>query len=176
MWRFPFLVALCLLLTSCNFYPHGMSEYSDYIAIRDNLGILMHTEGKAPEMVLSQTVGIEMLVDNRIYGSWSLTEDVESFIIQEDGTFIFIAPSGEKSIETFMWSSGNVFSIIYDDGAFDIFRFDMLDANWAYITIYTSDSNEPLVFIAQRYLSTDYRNTNYNGYNGYKSEGFTSRR
>lgn len=127
-----------------------MKEYADYIG-NEHLGILMQTEGKPPMLVVSQTIGIETLIDNRIVGQWTFGDGLVNLDIRNDGTVTTTTPSGKVRSAIYEWYNGQILAVFYGDQHFDILNFHMIDPDWAYVTIVSDDSDVPISFVAQRY-------------------------
>lgn len=137
------IFSIIVLTTGCTYYPYGMSEYSDYVEMMPNVGILARTEGRAPILVLSQQYGIQLLIDERILGSWLLQgSNVPNISLSSDGTATTTTPSLFTRNGQFLWMTGNIILIEYDDGTYDMMRFDMMGNDVALINIWPHDSAE----------------------------------
>lgn len=156
-----FSVVLLILISGCTYYPHGLKEYSDYVPIagNENVGLLSKTKGEAPEMVFLQRLGIELLVDERILDTWYLDDSSSpNIILSNDGTGSATVTFASTKNGKFQWVTGNILIILYEDGTYNLLRFDLLDDNTAIIMIgfdYTEDN----VFAFGYKQQLDFQNT-----------------
>lgn len=141
------VLLVSLFISACTIYPNGASSYPKYVPLTDCCGIIAGTHDRNPEFVVSNTIGITMLTDQRIIGTWSFQDGVNSVILSRDGTATTTTPSLLTRSGRWIWAAGNVLLIMYTNGQYDILKYEMISNDLAIVSILTESSNTPVVFL-----------------------------
>jgi len=146
MLRWALIVAL--LLCGCTHYPNGVKEYSDYVEIYPGLGIMPSYPDvqEKPRLVLGEYIGINLLVDERVYGTWT-SNDI-TIILSKDGT-------AQISLDYHAsWKNGTISMVLHDtiivyleNNRFLVIRIIMLENNLALVEILPSDSDIIITYL-----------------------------
>lgn len=145
------LILVVLLCSGCDFYPNGMTEYSDYIPLSDSVGILSRTNGQVPSLVLAQKFGVDLLVDERIIGSWYFQDsNYPNIVLSNDGIGSLTIPSLFTKSGNFQWISHNVIIITFLDGSYAAVKFEMITDDIAYVIIGLENMEQYVITIGQK--------------------------
>lgn len=128
-----------------------MSEYSDYFSLTDNIGILSKLKGQAPDLVLAQRLGIKLLIDERILGSWFLQDsNTPNIILSKDGSASIAVSSTSMKNGQYQWVTHNIMLITLTDGEWLMIRFDLVQDDIAIISITPQGSEDSYIVIGQK--------------------------
>lgn len=146
------MLAISLLCSCVRYNPEDLKASTNYISINESIGILTHPNGVAPEMVLSQTYAVTMLTDERILGQWTLNGQSTNIILLKDGSAQTALKSTSLKNGKFVWATGNILIITYDDLTYDVLKFDILepDKNLAIIAVELYGELESVAYLGQR--------------------------
>lgn len=142
------LFVLIFSLTACTVYPDGVGSNPNYISFGNGLGIILGSEQKHPEFVLNNNFSIPMIVDERIIGSWSFQSGVNNVVLSKDGTATTTTLSGYTRSGKWEWATGNVISITYQNNEYDIMRFDQVEDDLWFVTVFSDSESQPITFLA----------------------------
>ena len=133
---------MAFLLSGCTHYPNGVAEYADYVYIQPGIGIIPSYPNiqDRPRLILGESIGIDLLVDERVYGTWVSSNS--TIVLSRSGT-------AQISLDHFTsWKSGTIQMVLHDiiivylgNGQFLVMRVSMLEDNLALFEILPDDSD-----------------------------------
>lgn len=135
---------ILFLCCGCAYYPSGMKEYADYIEFNKGFGVLPSFPGvyENPRLVLNESIGIDLILDERVFGTWQSLNQQEIFTISRSGT------AQVRMENSTSWRSGmtqmvlhNIIIVYLSPSEFLILKISILNEDTAIFEIVSYNSD-----------------------------------